>query len=336
MYLHRISPKSSEKTPRSTSNQDLTSIVTNAALSRSPSPTKATDRKSLKSPAPSTFAACYESANMPDATEIHGGYAQTKWVAEQIIWAASKLDVPVTIHRPGRITGDSRSGVANLDDMLYLVLKGCIQVEAFPDIVWNIDMAPVDWVANVITTICSSPTLYQPGKAYHIMSKNFVPLTELFEWFVTRGFALKKLSYKDWRSLLMADREAAMSNAVYTLLPLLDEASDADAIVMPKVDCTNVDTAMSASGVRCPDISHELLEIYLQYFIKSGFLHPQQSLKLTAVRIGSYEISGGRFDRHVNFVIQVNFGTTSWKVKKRYKDFSKLETEISKEFETQG
>ena len=102
----------------------------------------------------------------------------------------------------------------------------------------------------------------------------------------------------------MSDRDAAMSNAVYTLLPLLDEgfeSAEGPDIPLPKVDSANTDTC----AIKCPDITHELLEIYLQYFIKSGFLHAQQSLKLTAVRIGSYEISGSRFDRHVNFIIHV-------------------------------
>jgi thioester reductase-like protein len=278
-----------------------------------------------------------ENSKMPDASAIHGGYAQTKWVAEQIIRSANTLGVPTSIHRPGRITGDSRTGVANLEDMLFLVLKGCIQIECYPDIVWNIDMAPVDWVSEVITTICSSSnSASYNGKAFHIMSKSFVPLAELFEWFVTRGFSLKKLPYQDWRNVLMADRDAAMQNAVYSLLPLLDEASESADIVTPKVDSSNVDSAMASAGVRCPDITHELLETYLQYFIKSGFLHAQQSAKLTAVRVGSYEISGSRFDRHVNFIIQVNFGTTSWKVKKRYRDFAKLDAELSKEFESKG
>ena len=38
---------------------------------------------------------------------LEGGYTQTKWVAERIVTEAMKRNVPVTISRPGRITGHS-------------------------------------------------------------------------------------------------------------------------------------------------------------------------------------------------------------------------------------
>ena len=56
---------------------------------------------------------------------LEGGYTQTKWVAERIVTEAMKRNVPVTISRPGRITGHSTTGATNTDDFLILTMKGC-------------------------------------------------------------------------------------------------------------------------------------------------------------------------------------------------------------------
>lgn len=54
--------------------------------------------------------------------------AQSKWIAELIVLEARNRGVPVTIFRPGYVTGDSKTGVMNTDDYLVRLLKGCIQL----------------------------------------------------------------------------------------------------------------------------------------------------------------------------------------------------------------
>ena len=44
------------------------------------------------------------------------GYSQSKWVAERLVKIAASRGLPVSIYRPGTITGDSRTGISNLDD----------------------------------------------------------------------------------------------------------------------------------------------------------------------------------------------------------------------------
>jgi amino acid adenylation domain-containing protein/thioester reductase-like protein len=83
-------------------------------------------------------------------TDLHEGYAQSKWVADQLIQQCALAGLPVFIYRPGRVTGHSRTGVCSIEDFMNRFIKGCIQLGSFPDLQWPCDMAPVDYVADSI------------------------------------------------------------------------------------------------------------------------------------------------------------------------------------------
>ena len=137
----------------------------------------------------------------------------------------------------------------------------------------------------------------------------------------------------------MTDRDSGTENPVISVLPLVDGLIDNPtlALLHNAIDTSNTDNLMKTlSRNHCHYINDELLENYLDYFIQSGFLHPRTSVKLTALRVSGYEISGSRFDKHVSYTIKVNHGTTSWTVKRRYKSFVALEGALRKELESSG
>ncbi|KAI9202346.1 male sterility protein-domain-containing protein [Polychytrium aggregatum] len=97
---------------------------------------------------------------MYSSWNISGGYAQTKWVAEQLISKARMRGVPATIIRPSMIAGDSVHGVSDIDSYFWRYIKGCIQLGAAPSHVGVTALAidPVDHVARVIAEIAASKT----------------------------------------------------------------------------------------------------------------------------------------------------------------------------------
>src|SRR5205823_4505156 len=97
-----------------------------------------------------------ESDSLDDHREhIHGGYAQSKWVAEKLVTTARSRGLPVVIYRPGRITGHSQSGMWRTDDVLCRMLKGCIQLGSIPgqDTAEMMEMTPVDYVSQAIVSL---------------------------------------------------------------------------------------------------------------------------------------------------------------------------------------
>jgi thioester reductase-like protein len=81
---------------------------------------------------------------------LHEGYAQSKWVADQLVLRAAERRLPVTIYRPGRITGHTKTGVTSVEDFMCRIVKGCIQLGVAPDLDWLLDMTPVDFCADAI------------------------------------------------------------------------------------------------------------------------------------------------------------------------------------------
>jgi L-aminoadipate-semialdehyde dehydrogenase len=90
-------------------------------------------------------------------TGLRSGYGQTKWVAEQLVLRAQARGVPATIVRPGYIVGDSHRGVTNTDDFIWRLIKGCIQLGQAPRISNIVNMCSVDYVANCVVEVVSSP-----------------------------------------------------------------------------------------------------------------------------------------------------------------------------------
>eukprot|EP01087_Luapelamoeba_hula_P009316 TRINITY_DN2401_c3_g1_i1.p1 TRINITY_DN2401_c3_g1~~TRINITY_DN2401_c3_g1_i1.p1 ORF type:complete len:1378 (-),score=265.91 TRINITY_DN2401_c3_g1_i1:206-4339(-) len=94
-----------------------------------------------------------------------GGYSQSKWVAEAMVWNAHKqCGLPVTVFRPGTISGSSVTGASNPKDFLANYLAGIIHLGSYPDIhATTFDMAPADFVAGAIAKISQLPEAVGTG-----------------------------------------------------------------------------------------------------------------------------------------------------------------------------
>ena len=84
---------------------------------------------------------------------LHFGYAQSKAVAESLVRQAQARGLRARIYRPAMISGDSRTGRFNPDDMLSRLIAGCARMGAAPDLDWRLDALPVDTVAALILAL---------------------------------------------------------------------------------------------------------------------------------------------------------------------------------------
>ena len=141
------------------------------------------------------------------------GYPTSKFVADGLVLLAARRGLPVAIHRPGRITGHSRTGLTSLDDYFTRLIKGCVQLGAFPDLQWNCDLAPVDWMAHSIVALATqAPPLLpssslaeslgcplQPCAIYHLHNPNTIHWIQLAQWLIHQHkYPCVIMHYKDW------------------------------------------------------------------------------------------------------------------------------------------
>ena len=210
---------------------------------------------------------------------IYLGYSQTKWVAEKLVKIARDRGLPVTIHRPPLISGDSTTGICNTHDFINLMTKGCLQMGSFPDVDYMLDMSPVDYVSKAIVYL--SRQKESIGKAFNLQHPQPVSLKILVEWIRSFGYSVEMIPYEKWQSELINNVTSA-DNPLYTLRPfLLERWSDEQLTIpdlylqarRPHISCQDTLHALAGSSIACPPIDSQLFMTYTAYLIQSGFLN---------------------------------------------------------------
>ncbi len=199
---------------------------------------------------------------------LRQGYTQSKWVAEEIVRLAGRGGVPVTVHRPARIAGDSRTGVCQNDDLLWRVVKGCVQVGAHPaGMLAPVDIVPVDYVAAAILELAGRPSSI--GRVFHQVNPRPMQLDELFGRVRDAGWTLAPVGRDDWFGRVSADP----TNAAYPLLSVMESAAEGGfGDVRHGGGATRAE--LDGTGIDCPALDTRLLRTYLDYFAGSGYLPP--------------------------------------------------------------
>ncbi|MFL5383904.1 MAG: non-ribosomal peptide synthetase [Longimicrobiaceae bacterium] len=197
---------------------------------------------------------------------VGDGYTQSKWVAERLVRIAGERGLPVSIYRPARITGDSRTGAANADDYFSRLLKGIVQLGAAPEAGGVLDMAPVDWVADAILHLALRPGA---GGAYHFFNPRTIQLAEVVGVLNEGGWPVRTLPWGEWVAQLRRQAVSPEANALYPLLPLFPEQGARR--TLPRFDSSRSAAALAGGG-DCPPADAALVRAYLAYFVRRGFL----------------------------------------------------------------
>ncbi|OHX36745.1 hypothetical protein BJL95_07520, partial [Methylomonas sp. LWB] len=205
---------------------------------------------------------------------LTGGYAQSKWVAEAILRAASQRGFQVAVYRPATVAGDSRNGVWNTDDFLCRVFKGCMQMGVAPDVDSRLDMAPVDFVSGAIMALAQEADV--AGGIFHLNHPHPPTTNAWFDWFIAAGFPLRKVSNQQWRATMLAASESIADFALAPLLTVFAEdaqqegATDRDEAV--GYDCSATQCRLAALGMAYHFSDDSLLARYRDYFVRSGWI----------------------------------------------------------------
>jgi thioester reductase-like protein len=219
---------------------------------------------------PSSFAAptFLETANLKEISEhLENGYAQSKWVAEQMCDEAAQRGLPVSILRPGNMAPSSTSGEWNTSDFIYLLLKGCWEIGAVPSRPdWRFDMTPVDFAARAIVHFAALHPVTSLGQTLHIQNAAPPVAGDVFFQLLTRAASAKGKSievvadYVAWKQRLEAYQSA--SRDVEKLVAGL--AAFESYFASDKVfDSARATELLSAADIACPAISAELLATYV-------------------------------------------------------------------------
>ncbi|MCA9952499.1 MAG: thioester reductase domain-containing protein, partial [Anaerolineales bacterium] len=215
----------------------------------------------------------YEDDDLDHIEAPFGGYAQSKWVAEKILLLAKSRGIPVAIYRPGLVSGDSHTGAWNSDDMMSTMSQACIALGAVPDLDVQVDLVPVDYVSAAIVHL--SRQADSLGRIFNLSNPNTSAFNDVLAWMKTAGLPLRVVPFEQWRQLLIDLATQFGGIHANPFLPLIDEVT-AEQIFMPTFDCANTLAGLSTSGIQCPAVTPQLLQTYLDYFRRIGFIQLPQ------------------------------------------------------------
>lgn len=132
------------------------------------------------------------------------GYVQTKWVGEKLVMAARERGLPVSIYRPGRISGHSQTGVFNQNDLLYKLIIGCCHLGSVPDRDIREDILPIDYVSQAIAHLSLQPA--SVGQAFHLIHTQRLHTQQLLTVLHSLGYALGQVPYPPMAGRTPPDR----------------------------------------------------------------------------------------------------------------------------------
>ena len=203
---------------------------------------------------------------------IYNGYSQTKWASERLVVHAGRKGLPITVYRPPLIAGDSRTGAWHKDDLLYRLLKGCLELGLVPDVPWELDLVPVDYVADAVTALGWQEESFH--RCFHLQHPQPLLVNDFIDKLVATGASLRIVPMQEWLSAI----EQYPHNPLYEMRAFFTRRWGPEELTYPELNqaglrsrptATKTVEALSLHGVSCPSFD-DLIAPYAAAMFQGG------------------------------------------------------------------
>lgn len=201
------------------------------------------------------------------------GYVQSKWVAEELMHEAADRGMPVIVHRPGRISGHSVSGVCTHGIGFWHFIRSMLQMGTAPALRSDgVTLAPVDYVAQAIVSLIERG---KPSETYHLSNRMQTSIGAILRSAIKSGYTIETIPFREWKDQLarLAEHDSNMGDR--SLAGVLLLAGHVEKYDGPATESAlgqdRVANALAGSGIAPPPITEEVLNRYVDYFVRSGF-----------------------------------------------------------------
>ena len=203
-------------------------------------------------------------------SESNHGYAQTKWVAEQLVREAGNRGLQTTIYRPRRISGHSITGDYNRDDFISLLLKGCAQLGKYPILSDSIreNLIPVDYVCKVLVRSSLNPR--SDTRTVNLLNSHSIPWNRLFEK-LKEVTSVQATAYAEWRETLSQSPDNALYPFLSVFPPVLTEPDVEKAAELERHLADQTQKILTGEPIKIPPVDENLLSVYFQKFKTTNY-----------------------------------------------------------------
>jgi thioester reductase-like protein len=161
-----------------------------------------------------------ESENNQDMSNLDFGYAQSKWVAEQLVFAAEKQGLKTAIYRPSFISA-STTGIASQDDIIIRLLAFMINYGLAVNTRNQISFLPADIVADNIAAIFRKRPMV--GGTLHVTADSYYNLSDITQLIASK-YGYPFVYYDIPQFVAELTRLCASSDPLYPLLHFIHQS----------------------------------------------------------------------------------------------------------------
>ncbi|MFJ6215495.1 amino acid adenylation domain-containing protein [Streptomyces sp. NPDC092296] len=220
-----------------------------------------------------------EELPLDHADQLTMGYAESKWVAEEVLRDAAAQGLPVAVYRPYEITGDRRTGACNTETAICSLFKTIAETGLAPDIPLPLDFVPVDYLSEAVVHIATGHRA--TDRTYHLTNPRAASLHDMLDRMHADGHRIRRLPYDQWVGELVRHVAQHPTSPTAPFVSLcVDRCRTADMSVkemyfegtFPTLGRANVERDLATADLHCPPVDAELLDRYLEYFHATGYI----------------------------------------------------------------
>lgn len=130
--------------------------------------------------------------------KLSDGYAQSKYVAEQLVKRSLDRGLPGIIYRLGNQAASSKAAFWNESDFTYLMIKAVIHMGAAPSLDWTVELTPVDFTSKFVVNLVTKEFCQNVGKIFHITNSEGPKWNDIVDWLNDFGYDLEIVDGNTW------------------------------------------------------------------------------------------------------------------------------------------
>ncbi len=230
-----------------------------------------------------------ESDTNPDMQELDFGYAQTKWVAEQLVFEAARRGLKVNVFRPSLLTA-SRGGHYVQRDITVRVLSYMIRHGIAVDIENQVSFLPADVAADNLVAVSQLATSEDAlANTYHLTADDYYSFPVVTET-ITRQFGYG-FRYLDINSFVEhINRHCTKDDLLYPLVPFFNtNFRKLDRMRHKRYDNQQYRTSREQSGSSCPEPPLDETVAAIVEFLQRKQLIPASPRHVTTAKTDGME-----------------------------------------------
>ncbi|KAL5363330.1 hypothetical protein BJX96DRAFT_167387 [Aspergillus floccosus] len=179
------------------------------------------------------------------------GYAQSQWVADEMIQRAMRRGLPAAIYRPGFVIRDSQSAIGNPDDFFARFIVGSIQTGCYSHLPrQRLEYVTINYACSAMIHIAANND--NLSRSYHLVSPDPTDSVE----------TIRQSSGNPLEPMLPLKQE-----------PVLDGLSRLQTSMhTPVYDAQNTEHALAdRPDIKYVPLDHRLLRSFVEFWVKKGY-----------------------------------------------------------------